>query len=75
MVLRSAAERIGAEKVGRFVAHIHDQILVRVAGLVMEDLGREPREFSLMVLGSEGRREQFLATDQDNALVFSDEGA
>jgi len=74
MVLRSAAERIGAEKVGRFVAHINDQILVRVAELVMEDLGRGPREFSLMVLGSEGRREQFLATDQDNALVFSDEG-
>ncbi len=74
MVLRSAAERIDAEKVGRFVAHIHDRILVRVAELVMEDLGREPFEFSLMVLGSEGRREQFLATDQDNALVFSDEG-
>lgn len=73
MVLRSAAERIGAEKVGRFVAHIHDQLLVRVAELVLEDLGREPGEFSLMVLGSEGRREQFLATDQDNALVFSDE--
>jgi CBS domain-containing protein len=71
MVLRSAAERIGAGNVGRFVAHIHDQILVRVAELVMEDLGRQPREFSLMVLGSEGRREQFLATDQDNALIFS----
>ena len=74
MVLRSAAERIDAGKVGRFVAHIHDQILVRVVELVMEDLGPAPREFSLMVLGSEGRREQFLATDQDNALVFSDEG-
>ena len=74
MVLRSAAERIGAGNVGRFVAHIHDQILVRVAELVMEDLGPAPREFSLLVLGSEGRREQFLATDQDNALVFSDEG-
>lgn len=75
MVLRCAAERISAENVGRLVAHIHDQILVRVARLVVEELGEAPGEFSLMVLGSEGRKEQFLATDQDNALVFSDSGA
>lgn len=74
MVLRCAAERIGAGNVGRLVAHIHDGILVRLAGLVMDGLGPAPREFSLMVLGSEGRREQFLATDQDNAIVFADSG-
>ena len=72
MVLRCAAERIEAGNVGRLVAHTHDGILVRLAGLIEDGLGPAPREFSLMVLGSEGRREQFLATDQDNAIVFDD---
>jgi len=31
-----------------------------------------PVPFSVMVLGSEGRREQTLKTDQDNALIYDD---
>lgn len=75
MVLRCAAEKIGVEQVGRLVADINDQILSRAVELVMDDLGPPPSAYSLMALGSEGRREQFLATDQDNALVFSDTGS
>lgn len=72
IVLRCAAEGIGVEHVGRLVADMNDHILVRTAGLVIEEMGQAPATFSLMVLGSEGRKEQFLATDQDNALVFAD---
>lgn len=75
MVLRCAAEKIGVEQVGRLVADISDQILSRAVELVTGELGSPPRDFSLMALGSEGRREQFLATDQDNALVFADGGS
>lgn len=31
---------------------------------------RRRSEFSLLLMGSEGRREQTFATDQDNALIF-----
>jgi CBS domain-containing protein len=75
MVLRCAAEKIGVEQVGRLVADINDQILSRAVELVVDELGSPPCTFSLMALGSEGRREQFLATDQDNALVFADTGS
>jgi CBS domain-containing protein len=75
MVLRCAAERIGVESVGRLVADINDQIMSRAVGLIIDELGLPSGEFSLMALGSEGRREQLLATDQDNALVFSDSAA
>jgi CBS domain-containing protein len=75
MVLRCAAERIGVESVGRLVADINDQIMSRAVELVTAELGPPAREFSLMALGSEGRKEQFLATDQDNALVFPDSSA
>lgn len=72
VVLRCAAERIGGVNVGRLVAHINDGLLGRAAVLVEDELGRPPCGYALMVLGSEGRREQLLATDQDNALVFAE---
>jgi len=40
--------------------------------LEAEGLGRPPVPFCWLVLGSEGRREQTLRTDQDNALVYAD---
>jgi len=33
-------------------------------------LGEPPAKFSFIVFGSEGRQEQTLRTDQDNAIVF-----
>lgn len=47
---------------------------VRVMGRIFESLVPEPmrRHMCLLVMGSEGRREQVLKTDQDNALILSD---
>ena len=39
------------------------------------DLGPPPAPYAWLALGSEGRMEQTLLTDQDNALVYADEGA
>jgi CBS domain-containing protein len=39
-----------------------------------EQLGRPPAPYAFVVFGSEGRREQTLLTDQDNALVYGDAG-
>jgi CBS domain-containing protein len=38
--------------------------------LAIEELGKPPCKFAFMVMGSEGRMEQTLSTDQDNAIVF-----
>lgn len=59
------------ERLGRYISEVNDKIMKRVAKLTLEMLGEEPLcPFSILVLGSEGRREQSLKTDQDNALVF-----
>jgi len=38
----------------------------------MDELGQPPARFVFMILGSEGRNEQTLKTDQDNAIIFED---
>jgi CBS domain-containing protein len=39
--------------------------------MVMERFGRPPVPYVWVSLGSEGRREQTMRTDQDNAIIFS----
>lgn len=56
---------------GRLVSDLRDRILVRVHGLALAETGPPPKAFCLLALGSEGRGEQYLATDQDNALVHA----
>jgi CBS domain-containing protein len=58
----------------RLIAHLNDRILIRLITLLRSagypDLtGR----FAFVVLGSEGRCEQTLATDQDNAIIHADD--
>ena len=43
-----------------------------VAAIVGSALGPPPVPFAFFVLGSEGRSESTLFTDQDNALVYLD---
>jgi len=49
-----------------------DSIHKKLASIVFKELGEPPVKFTLIVLGSEGREEQTLATDQDNALIYED---
>lgn len=58
----------------RTVAHLNDRILVRLIELVRRE--RHPaltERFAFVVLGSEGRQEQTLVTDQDNAIIHADD--
>ncbi|MBL8394263.1 MAG: CBS domain-containing protein [Candidatus Accumulibacter sp.] len=58
----------------RMIAHLNDQILLRLITLLCQERFAElPQRFALVVLGSEGRGEQTLLTDQDNAIVYGDE--
>jgi CBS domain-containing protein len=54
------------------VSTVSDTILRRLLDMAIEDLGPAPVPFTFLALGSEGRREQTLVTDQDNALVYAD---
>lgn len=61
-----------ARNVARVVSVISDAILNKLIGFAIDELGPPPAKFAFMILGSEGRREQTLKTDQDNAIIFED---
>ncbi len=59
--------------VSKIVSAINEAICQKAIELSMVELGQaSPVSFSWLSLGSQGRREQLLMTDQDNALVFAD---
>lgn len=57
-------------QIGRVIASINDTLIRRLLRLAEEELGPPPTPYSWVVFGSEGRMEQALLTDQDNALVY-----
>lgn len=61
-----------AEHITGIISTANDAIHRRIIVLAMEEAGPPPCGFAFLVTGSEGRREQTLATDQDNAIVFQD---
>jgi CBS domain-containing protein len=65
---------LDAGVIAGFVARLNDALLHRLLSWAEEELGAPPAPYAWMVFGSEGRMEQTLLTDQDNALVFAEEG-
>ncbi len=61
-----------AAHLNRIITEISDAILKKIVLFALEETGEPPVDFAFMVMGSEGRREQTLKTDQDNAIVFRD---
>jgi CBS domain-containing protein len=61
-----------ARHINRFVTAISDAVLKRVIELALQEMGPPPVRFVFMIMGSEGRKEQTLKTDQDNAVVYED---
>ncbi len=59
--------------IGGFVARLNDTLLNRILRWAESDLGPPPTPYAWLVFGSEGRMEQMVLTDQDNALVFGDD--
>jgi len=60
------------EIIARTMASVSDRITARLIGLALDELGPPPVPFAFIALGSEGRMEQTLATDQDNAILYQD---
>jgi CBS domain-containing protein len=57
---------------GRITANANDRLVRRILALVEQQIGPPPVAYCWLGMGSEGRREQTLLTDQDNALVYQD---
>ena len=55
-----------------FLSAIADAICQRILTLCTEKAGDPPCRFAFIQMGSAGRREQTLLTDQDNAIIFED---
>lgn len=53
-------------------ATFSDAVTQRIIEISLMKLGKPPVGFLFVVMGSEGRREETLLTDQDNALIFED---
>lgn len=60
----------GAATSGKLISRITDAVTDKIIHQAIRETGTPPAPFVFLVLGSEGRREQSLATDQDNAIVF-----
>jgi CBS domain-containing protein len=65
---------LDALAIAGYVARLNDALLRRLLRFAEGDLGPPPAPYAWVVMGSEGRMEQTLLTDQDNALVYADEG-
>jgi CBS domain-containing protein len=61
-----------ARNISRMITTVSDGILKKVMGFVLAQMPPPPTDFVFLVLGSEGRGEQTLKTDQDNAIIFED---
>lgn len=74
LMTRATARLLGEDvdplEVTQAVAHVNDALTIRLLELAEERLGPPPHAYSWLALGSHGRGEQVLSSDQDNALVY-----
>jgi len=55
-----------------FASSVSDKISRKLLNFAIEKFGTPPCSFVFIAMGSEGRREQTLLTDQDNAIIIED---
>ena len=66
------AQGVAAAFVTRLISRLNDQVTQRAIALACADHGPVLDRACWLALGSEGREEQTIATDQDNGLVLDD---
>jgi CBS domain-containing protein len=72
LAARLLSDGLSAKAVARLVSHLNDATTRRVIDLVSEShlSTLQHVRWCWLALGSEGREEQTIATDQDNAIIF-----
>lgn len=63
---------LAAPQIGRIVSTLNDTLIARLLQQGEAALGAAPTPYAWIVFGSEGRCEQMVLTDQDNALVYAE---
>jgi CBS domain-containing protein len=58
--------------INRLVTEVADSVTRKIAGILQLELGAPPVPFAFICMGSQGRGEQTLVTDQDNAIIYAD---
>ncbi len=64
---------IRSHQLSHVLTALSDAVTVRLIELAIEEMGPAPVPFSWLGFGSQGRKEQLLGADQDNALLISDD--
>lgn len=66
-------QNIPISHIVKIISQINDAVTIRAIELATKKMPTPPPvAFSWMSIGSQGRKEQLLFTDQDNAIVFQD---
>jgi len=63
---------LAVEYITHITSSFSDAVIKRIINLVINQIGQPPVKFSFICLGSEGRKEETLLTDQDNAIIYDD---
>ncbi|MGB9668562.1 MAG: putative nucleotidyltransferase substrate binding domain-containing protein [Thermosulfidibacteraceae bacterium] len=61
---------LSSREICELVTHINDEIVKKVIEIVVDEFNYDIPNFCFLVLGSHGRREQTIVTDQDNAMIY-----
>ncbi len=73
LIQHSLDKNVPINQIGSIVGEINLAITKRAIELAIEKIGTPPpAQFAWMNIGSQGRKEQLLLTDQDNAIIFED---
>ena len=71
-------DEVGMGFLSNMISEINDTLIRRAIQLSLSALSEQGKEppvpFCWLALGSEGREEQLLRTDQDNAILYADPG-
>jgi len=60
----------GSKQITRAISVFNDIVSRSFIEKAIKEIGEPPVKFAFIALGSEGREEQTLATDQDNAIIY-----
>lgn len=67
------SQGVQARQLTALISHLNDVLTERLLALKAAEHGLDLQQMCWLALGSEGRSEQTVATDQDNALILPDD--
>ena len=73
LIIHLAGTGIAIREMVKLIANLNDQVVIRLIDLQRAEKYPElTDDFAFVVMGSEGRGEQTLSTDQDNGIIYDD---